>query len=957
MSASARRLIVYYAILAAVTVVVVVVVFAAGSDEKTQPAIAGGYDVAPPAARCTGLQMDVTQSGEFVGLRRPDGTVLSKARLRDGRLKGDVQCVGGGERALVATVAVKGILAGRLGGVPLRAELKRDPPPPGALRPRPPPSIAGEYKLTPRSDCLGGALELEKVGGSAYAIKGGVGRLAYTGSGPIAGRVTCRDRSVRAVTGQAANRDVTLNIPAGGAATAPEKVVASKQRDFTALVAAFFLAVVVVMLFARLMGAAVAHFRQPRVMGEVLAGILLGPTVFGLLFPDLQRALFPSDVIPLIGVVANLGLIFYMFLVGLELDLSQLRGRLAQTTAISNTGVAIPMLAGIAVALPTYTLIGPPAKGGFTAFALFMGVSMSITAFPVLARILVERRMLRQPVGALALASAAIDDVSAWFLIALATAVATAGGGFGVLRTILLAVAFCLVMGLGVRPLVARVSRAYDEAGRVPVTWITAIFAMVLLAAFTTEEIGIALIFGGFIAGTVMPRHAGLTEDVTHRMEDFVVLLLLPLFFAYTGLKTNVLLLDRIELVVLTIVLLVVAVACKYGGTVLASRVVGLRWRESAVIGALMNTRGLTELIVLNLALEKGVISEALFAALVLMALVTTFMAGPVLNRLDPDNDFGEPVEAELDRAREETAAITPMPIPDQSILVAPQAEAALSQLLAVAVPLATSEPPRELIIARLIEPPRGAGVRGGLQTESFQLADASRALERERGELLERGVPARAVAFTSTDAGRDLAQLADREDVDLVLVDGRRPLRGEGVPRGAVGSILRRAPSDVAVLVAREDAVVAPGADAPLVVPFGGAEHDWAALELGAWLAASTGAPLRLLGATDGEEDASRLLATASLLVQRFVGIATEPLLAEPGRDGLLRATAGAGLLVIGLSDRWREEGLGSVRHEIAAAAPAPILFVRRGLRPGALAPRTDVTRFTWSHVGAGMP
>ena len=955
MSASARRLIVYYAILAAVTVVVVVVVFAAGSDETTQPAIAGGYDVAPPAARCTGLQMDVTQSGEFVGLRRPDGTVLSKARLRDGRLKGDVTCIGGGERALVATVAVKGVLAGTLGGAPLRAELKRDPPPPGALRPRPPPSIAGKYKLAPRSDCLGGAFELEKAGANAYEIKGGIGRLVY-GDGPIAGRVACRDKSVRPVTGQAVNRDLTLTVPAGGTATAPEKVVASKQRDFTELVAAFFLAVVVIMLFARLMGAAVAHFRQPRVMGEVLAGILLGPTVFGLLFPDLQRALFPSDVIPLIGVVANLGLIFYMFLVGLELDLSQLRGRLAQTAAISNTGVAIPMLAGIAVALPTYTLIGPPAKGGFTAFALFMGVSMSITAFPVLARILVERRMLRQPVGALALASAAIDDVSAWFLIALATAVATSGGGFDVVRTILLAGAFCLVMGVGVRPLVARVSRAYDEAGRVPVTWITAIFAMVLLAAFTTEEIGIALIFGGFIAGTVMPRHAGLTEDVTHRMEDFVVLLLLPLFFAYTGLKTNVLLLDRAELVVLTVVLLVVAIVCKFGGSVLASRVVGLGWRESAVIGTLMNTRGLTELIVLNLALEKGVISEALFAALVLMALVTTFMAGPVLNRLDPRNEFGEPVEAELDRARAETAAITPMPIPEQSILVAPQTEAALAQLLAVAVPLATSEPPRELIVARLIEPPRGAAVRGGLQTESFILADASRELERVRGELLERGVPARAVAFTSTDAGRDLAKLADREDVDLVLIDGRRPLRGEGVPRGAVGSVLRRAPSDVAVLVAREDAVVAPGADAPLVVPFGGAEHDWAALELGAWLAASTGAPLQLLGAADGEEDASRLLATASLLVQRFVGVGAEPLLAEPGREGLLRAAAGAGLLVVGLSDRWREEGLGPVRHEIAAAAPAPILFVRRGLRPGALAPRTDVTQFTWSHVGAGM-
>ena len=212
--------------------------------------------MAPPAARCTGLQMDVTQSGEFVGLRRPDGTVLSKARLRDGRLKGDVpvrrrrRARARGDRR-----RDKGVLAGTLGGAPLRAELKRDPPPPGALRPRPPPSIAGKYKLAPRSDCLGGAFELEKAGGSAYAIKGGIGRLRYTGAGPIAGRVTCRDKSVRAVTGQAVNRDLTLNVPAGGTATAPEKVVASKQRDFTELVAAFFLAVVVVMLFARLMGA------------------------------------------------------------------------------------------------------------------------------------------------------------------------------------------------------------------------------------------------------------------------------------------------------------------------------------------------------------------------------------------------------------------------------------------------------------------------------------------------------------------------------------------------------------------------------------------------------------------------------------------------------------------------------------------------------------------------------
>ena len=188
------------------------------------------------------------------------------------------------------------------------------------------------------------------------------------------------------------------------------------------------------------------------------------------------------------------------------------------------------------------------------------------------------------------------------------------------------------------RRLLARASTAYDEAGRVPGAWIVAIFAGVLLSAYTTEVIGIALIFGAFVMGAIMPRHAGLTEDVTHRIEDFVVFLLLPLFFCFTGLRTNVLLLDRAELLLLTLVLIVVAIVCKFGGTLLASRVTGLGWRESAVIGTLMNTRGLTELIVLNLALEKGVISEALFAMLVIMALVTTFMAGPLLNLLDPHN-------------------------------------------------------------------------------------------------------------------------------------------------------------------------------------------------------------------------------------------------------------------------------------------------------------------------------
>ena len=953
-----RRLTLYYVVLLIAVAVVATIVLSAGASEEAEPAIAGGYDVSQGNA-CLGDTFDLRQSGQFVTVQRADASGAGKLRFEDGRLTGDVSCAEGGAQPLDATVK-DGVIAGTLGDEPLKAEFAREPPEAGAQKPAPPGSVTGEYKLVPRSACLGGKIELT---GSSKALeleaRGATGELVYGDAGKLTGTVTCAGGDEAELTGAASNRDITLtiareNAPEGAPAT--EKVAAQKIREFPKLLAAFFIAVVVVMLAARLMGQLAARIGQPRVMGEVLAGILLGPTLFGALLPDIQRAVFPPDVIPFIGVAANLGLIFYMFLVGLEIDTTQLKGRISQTAAISNTGVAIPMIAGLAVALPVYELVGP--DSGFTAFALFMGVSMSITAFPVLARILVERRMLKKPVGVIALTAAAIDDISAWFLIALATAVAVAGSGSEVVQTIALAVVFVGIMVFGTRKLLARASNAFDEAGRVPGVWIVAIFAGVLLSAYATEQIGIALIFGAFVMGAVMPRHAGLTEDVTHRIEDFVVLLLLPLFFCFTGLRTNVLLLDRSELILMTVVLTVVAIACKFGGSVLASRVTGLGWRESAVIGTLMNTRGLTELIVLNLALEKGVISEALFAMLVIMALVTTFMAGPLLNLLDPKNEYGTPVGEELEEARKASQEISPVEIPDRAILVAPLAEEAMPQLVALSEPLARSTPPRELILARLVRPPRGASARGGLQTEQFALEAASALVSAERARLLGEQVAARAVAFTSSDAGADLVKLAETEAVDLLLLDGRRPLLGGGVPRGDVGHVLEKAPCDVAVLVARESVAVAPGSDAPILVPFGGAEHDWAALELAAWLSSSTGAPLKLLGSagqTDEDRDASRLLGNASMLVQRFVGVAAEPLITEPGRDAIAKAAEGAGLLLVGLSDRWRQEGLGPTRSELASSAPAPILFVRRGERAGALTPREDVTRFTWSSPAIG--
>jgi hypothetical protein len=322
-------------------------------------------------------------------------------------------------------------------------------------------------------------------------------------------------------------------------------------------------------------------------------------------------------------------------------------------------------------------------------------------------------------------------------------------------------------------------------------------------------------------------------------------------------------------------------------------------------------------------------------------------MAGPALRLLDPRNELASPPEEELRRALDATE-----PQREHSIIVAAQDPQNLDALVSIAEPLARSEPPRELILLRPIVPTRYAT---GLAADDRELRQVNRELGARRAALVERGVDTRAVAFTTPDAGEDTVRLADGEAIDLVLLDGSRPLLGDGVPRGAVGEVLAEAASDVAVLVERAGGAIVLDADNPVVVPFGGAEHDWAALELGAWIASGRGAPLRLLGAAfsieHGERDASRLLANASLVVQQLAHIDAEPVLVNPGED-VIRAARGAGLLVVGMSDNWREEGLGPLRSEIIKEAPAPTLLVRRGTRAGVLAGRENMTRFRWSRA-----
>ena len=322
----------------------------------------------------------------------------------------------------------------------------------------------------------------------------------------------------------------------------------------------------------------------------------------------------------------------------MELDPKILRERIGQAAFISNASVAFPLGLGFLVALPVYELLSPDVR--YLPFALFMGVAMSVTAFPVLARILTERRMLRRPVGALSMAGAAIDDVTAWCLLALAAAIAGSGDPSHALQVVGLAALFSAAMLLVGRRILGRVAKAYDEVGHVPQLLLGFIFVGVLLSAFVAQQIGIAAIFGCFLMGLIMPRRGGLTADVSERFESFVVLVLLPLFFVVTGLRTEVNALNRPELWAITVLLIAVAIVGKFVGAMLAARYGGFSLRDSAAVGALMNTRGLTELIVLNIGLELGVISTQLFTMLVVMALVTTFMAGPILRLIDPRHEL-----------------------------------------------------------------------------------------------------------------------------------------------------------------------------------------------------------------------------------------------------------------------------------------------------------------------------
>lgn len=386
---------------------------------------------------------------------------------------------------------------------------------------------------------------------------------------------------------------------------------------------------VVVIVLARGLGVVLRQMGQPRVIGEVIAGIVLGPSILGRISPETMEFIFPGTVQPLLNAIAQIGVILYMFLVGLELNASVLKERAHTTVMISHASIAAPFLLGAVLALWLFQGYAP-AGIPFTSFAMFLGLAMAITAFPVLARILTDRGMERSELGMVALSCAAADDVTAWCLLAVVVGVAKANL-LGAMTTILLALAYVAIMLCLVRPVVQR--WAVQGRAAAPTSDVIALSLVgVLASALMTDLIGIHALFGAFLFGAIMPHDSHLARAFRGKLEDVVTILLMPAFFAYTGLRTQIGLISAPADWVVCGTVIAVAILGKLGASFAAARYTGLDWRASAALGILMNTRGLMELIVLNIALDLGIISPALFAMMVLMALVTTMMTNPLLN-------------------------------------------------------------------------------------------------------------------------------------------------------------------------------------------------------------------------------------------------------------------------------------------------------------------------------------
>ncbi|MBW3518469.1 cation:proton antiporter [Flavobacterium sp. NKUCC04_CG] len=420
-------------------------------------------------------------------------------------------------------------------------------------------------------------------------------------------------------------------VPVTSELTTYENFIESLAQNLTHPLAILLAQIVTIVLVARAFGWICKKIGQPSVIGEIIAGIALGPSFLGMHFPEFSSLLFPVASLPNLSFLSQIGLILFMFVIGMELDLKVLKNKAHDAVLISHASIIIPFALGMVLAYYIFSSFAPEGVE-FISFALFLGISMSITAFPVLARIVQERGIHKTRLGTIVITCAAADDITAWCMLAAVIAIVKAGSFTSSLYIMALAVIYVIVMLKLVKPFLGRIGKIQGTNKNISKATVAIFLLTLILSAYCTEVIGIHALFGAFMAGAIMPDNVRFRTLFIEKVEDVAVILFLPLFFVYTGLRTEIGLLNEPYLWKVTGFIILVATVGKFVGSALAAKFVGQSWRDSLTIGALMNTRGLMELIVLNIGFDLGILTGEVFAMMVIMALATTFMTGPLLD-------------------------------------------------------------------------------------------------------------------------------------------------------------------------------------------------------------------------------------------------------------------------------------------------------------------------------------
>jgi Kef-type K+ transport system membrane component KefB len=577
----------------------------------------------------------------------------------------------------------------------------------------------------------------------------------------------------------------------------------------------------------------------------------------------------------------------------------------------SHVSIVAPFFLGAVLALYLYPRLSDSSVS-FTGFALFMGAAMSITAFPVLARILTERNLLHTKVGALTIACAAVDDVTAWCILALVVAVVRSGeASLPFWFTMLGAGLYIALMVFAVRGVLSRLETYYRSRGRLTQDVTAVILLLLLASAFTTEWLGIHALFGAFAMGAVMPKDRDFTHELTERLEHVTVVFLLPLFFAFAGLRTSIGLVQGMEMWFYCGLILFVAILGKFGGSAISARLTGLGWREAGALGILMNTRGLMELIILTIGLELGVISPALFTMMVIMALITTLMTTPMLEWLYPLRYIEkEATEAELDEKA--FTILLPVSLPSSG-----------PELLRVATTLV---PPDQLKLYALhLSRPEV----GSLRTDAVPHEDE--ALRPLLADAAAQGIEVRSLSFVSRAPGDDIAAVAHAKGADLVLMGWHKPVLSQSILSGTVYEVMRQTRADVAVYLARRF-----GEWKRVLVPYTGSVHGRGALELARRISHGHEIEITILHVVRPgrqPEEARLGLSHAQESLDAY-GVRVKVVERDDAQAAAVEeARQGYDLVIIGASEEWglRPTLFGRRHEELARACPASMLIVRK--------------------------